>query len=605
LKFFHTLTRNPTFRTRIVPLIISLTLLFSVLIIAVTPPATGYELSIFGAYPDFLWILISINIFFSMYTIFCDNQSRNLYYGYFSILLIEIIILFLPIMRGYYSMSRGGGDVYHHMFVASQILNTGYLPITDFYPVMHVWLSFVYHFLPDFILLTLLLSIVFFILYILSLYILGKIILDTKKGGIFFSILGIPLIFSYGYYAFYPFLFALFIFPLILYAYHKITHDPLQKSFFYICLVFLSIFIVFCHPMISVFLIIMFSIFTFFELFKGWATGWRSNVDAANIAIIVSLTLVLWWLQFRSIVNSLQKMSSALFGVGSHVSIIDYNVDVISTSKVSVWQVIELFIKYYGSICLYFLISLVFLVYLIYQFYQNKEISAGDFMYSLQFCVALFIGIALLTGYFVIFEPLRAAMYGLILATILCGLFLYRISLSESKQRQLGFCALIIPLMTIVCMLAVLAIYQSPWTSTPNSAMTYGDKNGIDWILEYRNAAVPIVRDESTMEKYKNYYYASTNARTDEKFVEYRDIPSDFGYFTNRTMGTSFAYLRDKNVYLITTEKLRLAPLALPVDRRIRAKWYTDSDFIRLRNDPSVNTIYSNDGFGVWNVHIR
>ena len=94
-------------------------------------------------------------------------------------------------------MARGEGDMYHHMLVASQILDSGYVPLTDFYPMMHNWLSILYNFLPDFIMLTLILSIVFFILYILSLYILGKTILGTKKGGISVSLFGIPLIFSF------------------------------------------------------------------------------------------------------------------------------------------------------------------------------------------------------------------------------------------------------------------------------------------------------------------------------------------------------------------------------------------------------------------------
>jgi len=605
VKFFQKGTENPTFRVRIVPLIISLTLLFSVLVIAATPPATGYELSVYGAFPESLWILISVNIFFSMYSIAGDDRSRNLYYGYFSIILIEIIVLFLPVIRGYYSMSRGGGDMYHHMFVASQIFNSGYLPETDFYPIMHIWLSLVYNYLHDYVILILVLSIVFFLLYIISLYILGKKLLGTERGGIFVSIFGIPLIFSYGYYAFYPFLFALFMFPLILFAYQKITHNPAQKSFFYICVMLLSLFIVFCHPMISVFLIIMFSIFTFFEVFKGWATGWQSNINAANIVLIVSLTLVLWWLQFRSIVTTLQRMSNALLGQGSHASILDYNVDAITTSKISVWEVIDIFIKTYGSIVIYFSISLLFLLYIFYQFYQNRKISEDDFIYSFQFCVAVVIGIALLTGYFVIFEPLRAAMYGLILATILCGLFFYRLWSTVSKKRQQGLSISITLVMTIICMLAMLAIYQSPWISTSNMALPYGDKNGIDWILDYRSAEIPVMREEGSMSKYKNYYYESENIKNDEKFTELRDIPSNFGYMTNRTIGDSFAFLRYKNVYLITTEKMKLAPYAVSLDRRSRSKWFTDPDFIRLQNDPSVNRIYSSNEFGVWNLHIR
>jgi hypothetical protein len=576
------------------------------LIIAATPPATGYELSMYGAYPDFLWVLISINIFFSIYTIIrsSDNQSNNLYYGYFSILLIETIIVFLPIIRGYYSMSRGAGDMYHHMFVASQILNFGYLPLTDYYPVMHIWLSIVYNFLPDFIILISIFSIVFFILYILSLYILGKTILGTKKGGIFVSIFGIPLIFSFLQWGFIPFFFALIIFPVILYAYQKITHNPTQKSRFYICLILLSLFIVFCHPLISVILIIMFSIFTFFELFKGWVTGRRSNIESANIVLIVSLTLVLWWLQFRSILNTLEKISSAFLGQGSYVSIIDHQMNVITTAKISIWLVIEIFIKTYGTICLYFSISLLFLLYIIYQYYQNKKIYEDDLIYSLQFFAALFIGFALLTGYFVIFEPIRAAMYGLILATILCGLFFYRLWGSVlSKKRQLGLCVLITLVMTLVCMLTMLALYSSPWLSVPNSALTYGEKNGMDWILEYRNAKIPVIRDEGSMYKYKNYY-ESMNARNSKNLIEYADIPANFGYMTNRTLGDSFTDLRDKKVYIITTEKMKLAPYAVSVDRRNRSKWFTDSDFIRLKNDPSVNLVYSSNELGVWNVAI-
>lgn len=72
-----------------------------------------------------------------------------------------------------------------------------------------------------------------------------------------------------------------------------------------------------------------------------------------------------------------------------------------------------------------------------------------------------------------------------------------------------------------------------------------------------------------------------------------------------RTIGDSFAYLPDKNVYMITTELMKLTPYTVPVDRRNRVKSFTDSDFIRLKNDPSVNLVYSGHEFGVWNINIR
>jgi hypothetical protein len=268
-------------------------------------------------------------------------------------------------------------------------------------------------------------------------------------------------------------------------------------------------------------------------------------------------------------------------------------------SNASTFEVIDRFMKIYGPACFYFSISLFFLFYIIYQYLQNEKIYEVDFNYSLQFCVAICIGIVLISGYFVIAEPIRAAMYGLIFATILCGLFFYR-------QRQLGgLITSLTVIITIICMLTIITLYSSPWTSGPNQALTYGDKNGIDWILEYRNAEIPIVSQEGSIYKYKNYYYESTNARIDQNLIEYNMIiPSNFGYMTNRTIGDSFAYLPNNEVYMITTEMMKLTPFAAPVERRSRVKSFTDTDFIHLKNDPSVNLVYSSNEFNGWNIAI-
>jgi hypothetical protein len=565
----------------------------------------------YDAFPAFLWVVISINIFFSLYTIIqsCDSQVQNSYYGYFSILLLETIMIILPIIRGYYSMSSGTADIYYHMLTANQIFNSGYLPITDIYPIMHLWLSILHNFFSDYIILTLVLSIVFFIFYILSLYILGKTVLGTKNGGIFFSLFGLPLIFSYGHYAFYPFLFALFLFPIILYTYQKIIHYPSQKNSYYICLLFLSLFVVFCHPMISVFLIIVFSIFTFFGLFKRWVTGQQSNIEAANIVIIVSLTLTLWWFQFRYVLDTLQNMVFSFIGQESSTSILNYQLDLVRTSDASIWLVIDRFIKVYGPICIYFSISLFFLCYMIYQYFQNKKIHEDDLIYSLQFFVALGVGAALLTGYFVIFEPIRAAMYGLVFASILCGLFFY---LVLQPRRHIISMTMII---TIVCIVAIMTLFTSPWIGLMNPALTYEDKNRLDWVLEYRNAEIPMVKEESVYNRYSEYYFETMNTKNSPKDIEYiYTIPSHFGYDTNKTIGDSLAYLADSeymitaeihDVYMITTEQMNLLPYVFPIERRDRVKQFDNNDYIRLMNDPTLKLVYSTNEFKVSIVNIK
>ena len=601
MNLFHFSTQNTDFRKRVALLIISFTLLFSVLIIIATPPAAGYELSMYEAYPALLWVLISINIFFSIYLILlsCDSESKNLYYGYFSILLIEAIMLILPNIRGYYSTIGGWGDMYYHMFAARQIINSGDLSLYDIYPIMHIWLSNLYNFLPDFILLIAIFSIVFFIVYILSLYILGKTILGTKKGGIFVSIFGIPLIFSFLHYSFIPFFFAILMFPLILYIYQKMIRDSAQKNSYYICLIFLAFFIVFCHPMVSVFLIIMFSLFACFELFKRRAISWHSNIEAVNIVIIVSLTVILWWFQFRNVLEDIKTMAFALIGQGTFTSIFENQMNEVSTSNASIWLVIDRFVKVYGPTGIYFLISLLFIGYIMYQYFQNRKIYDDDLIYSLQFCVAICIGIALMTGYFVIAEPIRAAMYGLVFATILCGIFCYRLRHLE------GLITSITVITTIVCILTIMTLHTSPLIGGPNSALTYGDKNGIDWILEYRNAEIPIVQEDLPYDKYAEYYFETMNARPQRVSTYSQNIPSHFGYTTNSTIGNSLTYLDHRQLNMITTERMRLTPYAVPADRRSFLKSFTEKDFDRLKNDPTVNLVYLSNKFNVWNIAVQ
>jgi hypothetical protein len=504
-------------------------------------------------------------------------------------------------------MSRGEGDMYFHMFISRQILHSGFLPVTDIYPIMHIWLSVLYHFLPDFIVLTVVFSIVFFILYILSLYILGKTLLGTQKGGILVSIFGLPLLFSNLHDGFIPFFFALLIFPLILYAYQKISSYPAQKNRFYICLVVLSLFIVFCHPMISVFLLIMFSIFTCFELFKGRATG-QSNIEAANIVVIVSLTLTLWWLQNIQALNTLQTIGAALFEQGSHLSIFAHQVNRVSTSNASIWLVIDRFFKIYGPVCLYFSIALLFLFYLTYQYVKNRKLHDSDFIYSLQFCAAVCMGIVLVTGYFVIAEPIRAASFALVFATVLCGVFFYR-------QRNVGgLTASITVILTIVCMMTILTLHSSPWIGGTNSAFTHGDKNGVDWLLTYRTTEIPVVKEDLSNYKYAQYFYETTgsgNSHNVSEYTFYRNlnkyteiVPSHFGYTTNRTIGESFAYLPNKELYMTTTELMRRTVDAVQEDRKSQVKSFTDAEFIRLKNDPTINLVYVSNTFGVWDIVI-
>jgi len=599
LNIFHFQKKIDVCKKSINLIIISLTLFFSLLIIAITPPAEGYELSIYGIYPLSFWLLISINIFLSFYSIlqFGNDKSWSWIFGYFSLLLIENIILLLPIIRGYFSMNRGGGDIYHHILIANYISNSGYIPQTDIYPIMHIFLSILHISLLDWINLSFLISIIFFNLYVLYLYILGKTILGTKRGGIFISIFGIPLIFSFLHYGFFPFFFALLTIPLILYIYQKSSTTQLKNKF-YISLILLLFFIVFCHPSISLFLLVTFSFLSVYEIWREKRNRMRvSKQITLNIVFLLFISISFWFIQVRSLLNTMKKIFNALIGEYQTTTIIQYQLETINSSNATIWLILERYIKIYGPITAYYIISFLFIIYLIKNHNRLDKTSECELVYSLQFFGALFINIAMLIVYIVIFEPIRAFSYSIFFATIICGFFFNRIwdIINSIKKREIYY-FFITFFISLLCLLCILNLYSNPWIGTPNTAFSYKDKNGLDWILRYGYGKIPLAREDYT-DQYSNYYYGVMNSNNTIPLSEFilNGIPSNFGYTGNSTIGKAFTFLHNKNsVYIETTKKMKLTPYAVPVERRDLIKQFKDEDFILLNNDPTANLIYSN-----------
>ncbi|PWR71771.1 hypothetical protein ACKUB1_15865 [Methanospirillum stamsii] len=461
--------------------------------------------------------------------------------------------------------------------------------------------------MTDLIIVTLLISAIFMVLIMLYLYILGNTIVGRKNGGLLISILSIPLIFSYVYYGFYPFFFAIVTILLILFLYQKTQLFPKNENAFYICVLFLSMFIVFCHPLVAIFLIITFLLVIFYNLFKRFVIKLQpsKNFDL-NIFTVIAISFIFWFALVRLYIHTLTDMILTNLGGVDERTIINDQIDLVSsTHPASIWLYIEGFIKIYGPISIYLLLSIGFIVYILTQYYNKKTIFETDLFYSLLFCLALSLGISLFIGHSIYFEPVRVLMYSLIFSMILSGLFLYRIWLSINETQHKKIFSIIVTLITtILYMLCFFNLYQSPWTNMPNTAFTYEDKYGNDWILEYSNRELPIIKDDSTISKYSSYYFESQNSRNSEKMNEYlMIIPSNFGYNQYRNLGDAFATLPEDKFYMSTTEMMKIAPYAAREERRGWLDWFTDTDFIRLLNDPTVNSIYSNDEYSLFMVY--
>lgn len=599
------LMQNIENKFRIIPLIIAVTLVVALLIIAITPPATGYEISIYDAYSGFLWVLISINILLSIYLIIsrCEGESKSWLVGFFSILLLESIILLLPIIRGYFAMNRGGGDIFHHLSTAIQILNFGQIPTTDMYPMMHILLALLQFTSIDLMMLSFLLSIAFFISYVLYFYILGRTVLNTTKGGMLFSIFALPLIFSFSHYAYYPFQFALYLIPLELFILSKLNTNIQNKSGYYVCLVAISLFIVYCHPVIAIFNFIMFSIFALIRGVKQGTSGLIKSNVAMNTAFISFVTFSLWYIQHMNLMRLTQGVLSKLLGDSVPDTILDYQMSVVSTSDASLWLIADRFIKIYGTNSLYIFISVIFILYIIIQYYRHGKVHSPDAIYSLQFIVAICIGFVFVVADLIIFELIRTVSYALIFCTLLCGLFFYRLSESRSQINRVGSINLVITLIiSTVCILSMLTLFPSPWTGAVNPAFTFAEKQGTDWTID-NNINVPILTNELRNTKFIDYHNQIVqNDNLQRPIIYHEGIPSHFGYNETWPITKSVASLDEGTLFMVTTDLMKLTPYAVPIERRNRLKWFEDSDFSLLNQDPTVDKVYSNNGYEAWRI---
>ena len=123
---------------KIMSLISFFLILLILIILLKAGPAASYEFSIYDAYPGYFWILIFSAIFCGKVVILGSavTQSKKNYwvFGLCAILISNAILLFLPVIRGYYIY--GSGDVLTHIGYMKEILRTFSIG-TNHYPVDH------------------------------------------------------------------------------------------------------------------------------------------------------------------------------------------------------------------------------------------------------------------------------------------------------------------------------------------------------------------------------------------------------------------------------------------------------------------------------------
>ena len=188
---------------------ISIFLLFSVnsFILLITPPESGYEPSIYGAYPLIFWIFMVTCIILSVLNIVLSvsSNSKHWKYGLLSVFLCYSFLFFLPVIRGYEFFGTISHDSFSHFAFIYEIMDSGYLPDNLFYPISHILAVVLCYTGLPLKLSASLIAIIFLFLYILFLYLLGKVFFKNNSTSLFLLAFSLPLMFIDFQNAFIPF----------------------------------------------------------------------------------------------------------------------------------------------------------------------------------------------------------------------------------------------------------------------------------------------------------------------------------------------------------------------------------------------------------------
>lgn len=580
---------------------------FSSILMALTPPATGYEISIYAAFPLFAWIaiVISIAIGISLLVLSPIHKCRfAVKYALPIVILNYTIVLCLPLIRGYFISFDPNYDTLYHIAEARSIYESGHINPRNWYPVIHVLLASINMFDVPFEIGIVALTAFFSCILISFYFMLARCLQGPTYEGLLISASAIPLLFFIYHRILMPSYCSLFLVPLVLYMIHRVR--VISNYIPYAILGILTcVLIVFFHPLtaiITLSLIFAFFVSDKFPCFNA-DSGSRGN-RILYVFLIISVVFFLWQLRNvnfaiffgKNVPLTIDYFLNSQFGnniVSDQMQIL--NADPNSES-VPILLVIEGIIKIYGILIAYVAIGVAVSASILKDIWRRKSTYFHSTS-ALQYACGLALMALLLTG-LATGEIHRAAQYVLILSPILVGIGLYMFTQFWRIDLKSMSYVIVIIFICFVAILGIFSIYQSPWHYGYNQMTTFSEKSGLNWYISNYEESIVLVSPFLETRSWAAYYYGDMWSDKRIKQYDYK-IPTDFGYDKNRPS----IYLPDlKTYYLFTNEKMRQYHLGASDYRKPLIPQYTEYGFQRLGGDNSIEKIYSTGDFVTWLV---
>lgn len=573
-------------------------IILALTIITRIPPASGYEISIYEKYPWYFWILIIAAIFSGQISLIIDamffDKNDNWSSGILPILAANVILLFMPFIRGYTVFGRY--DELTHIGHIIDITNTSHISVSNFYPIDHILASIFYYVTNinvNYVIT--IISDIFCLFYIISIYILAKHLFIGRKETSFIFLFASILLISHESLTFAPYVQSFMLIPFILYVLFK-SHNSRNSLEFKVLLILLLFLLVFSHPITTLFLILIFLILELclfikkntdnkqhIEFSELWSRGY------IGIILISFTTFFVWFFSFSSIVESTKTVLNWLLYKSGTTEMKTYS-ELLLRTNVNSLDLIELIINKYGQIIILVFISFFSSMYILNLWRKNsgETLKSEHIFFCIGNLVFIFVSILFFFNNFIIgYERVFSYIYFFsIIVTGLGFTLLFRSDLSYYKDRFKII--LLVTSLILLLFFSTFNLYWSPIVKIENQQVAKAEIDGMNWFFIHRNEEMLIYDLGISQQR----FYDLTHGR----MIQGKNIrgegtlPIDHFGYANKS---SLSEYKKKPSYLLISIFGRIQyPEIYPEYEKY---WkFTNKDFENLEIDNMILKIYTN-----------
>lgn len=549
------------------------------------PLVTEFETSLVTAYPLSYWAAFYVTFALCIVVSLLSVKMRTGYWRHALALLLcnYATYFFLARARGYRLYGRGASDLLRHLGDVKGILDTGALP-GIWYPGEHILLAELHMAGIPLEALMFPVGFAFTALYIVSVGVLLRTLLDNPAGLVVGFCVAAPLIYTELHLTIIPSTLSFFLFPVILFTVERYRRTNADAYLLLFCA--FALLIVVFHPMTSVFLVILLLLTSAFTFVYSRLFDSSTNVLSPRLGLAIPPVLFAWLINFRLTSDTILRVYTSYALESGEQTPAQSTAG--ETAVLSTTEIIMRAFQVYGSIGLFMWIGGLVGLWVLYRLVRTRDLPYVEGYTTIQFSVGLGIFVVVMTGFFIIGEPVRVSRYMLLMATLSAGALLVR----QLEWSQTVAPALLVACLVTAGMLGANAAYE------PNEHLTDAEYEGTKFMVQFQNSEQ--VRAFKMTNKMEEYVLGSGDPRLyPETYITTTTLPPKLGYGQNESAAETFglSYVSTK-----THDREFYRAEYFTAEQQQRMFLYNETHLRMLHNDQSANKIFANSEFESWRV---